>query len=270
MPPWPTRRAAIASATASRAGPSSSRVPSGAVAAMPPTACGNGVACGATTKRKAPSSSTPTSRSCQRPDRRTNCRTGRASRNSLATSSSGRSARQAGQLVVPVHRQTGQRCRLPLAQGGAGLDQMDRRGGSRSSGTTFAARSASAISVPRPGPSSATATRAGPAEIEPVLHQRQPDQLAEQLADLRRGDEVAASAEGIAARVVARSRDAPAPGSCSGRPRSGRGRGSAAAGGPRDRSSRRLDAAPGAHDQKEPKASIGSDSSWPMVIPPAR
>ena len=77
--------------------------------------------------RRRPRRRRPAARASGR-DRRTNWRTGRASRNSLATSSSGRSVGRPAELVVPVHRQPGQGRRLPLAQDRAGLDQVDRIG----------------------------------------------------------------------------------------------------------------------------------------------
>ena len=62
-------------------------------------------------------------------------------------------------------------------------------------GTPRVARSASAISVPRPGPSSTSAHGGGRAHRQPALGQPGADQLAEHLADLRRGGEVAGGAE---------------------------------------------------------------------------
>ena len=114
---------------------------------------------GAAAKRRAPWSSTPTIRSCQRPPAaRTAAPAGH--RGTRWPRGAGPIGREAGKLVVPTHGQPGQRRRLPLAQHRAGLDQMNGDRG-RNSGTTRAALSASAISVPRPGPSSTSATRAG-------------------------------------------------------------------------------------------------------------
>ena len=74
---------------------------------------------------------------------------------------------------------------------------------SRKSGTFAATRRMSAISVPRPGPSSTSRTGEGLSSQPPGLDQPGADDLAEHLADLRRGDEVAARAEGIARHVIA-------------------------------------------------------------------
>ena len=93
-------------------------------------------------------------------------------------------------------------------------------------GTMPSPRQASAISVPRPGPISTSRTATGAAEVEPALRQRQAQQLAEDLADLGCGDEVALAAERVAGGVVAERRMRPAPAACRRRRRSARGRGS--------------------------------------------
>ena len=77
------------------------------------------------------------------------------------------------------------------------------RAASRKPGIAAAARSASRISVPRPGPSSASTKRSGRALVGPDLRHPGADELAEHLADLGGGHEVAGSAEGIARGVVA-------------------------------------------------------------------
>ena len=64
-------------------------------------------------------------------------------------------------------------------------------------------RSMSFISVPRPGPISASVTGSGRPIACQALEHPDADQLAEHLADLRRGDEVAGCAERLARRVVA-------------------------------------------------------------------
>ena len=73
----------------------------------------------------------------------------------------------------------------------------------RKSGTMRAARSASLISVPRPGPSSTRRTGIGRAHARPHLGRPKADQLAEHLRDFRRGGEIARRAERIAVHVVA-------------------------------------------------------------------
>ena len=148
------------------------------------------------------SSSTPTKRSCQRPDRRTNWRTGSASRNSLATTSSGRSA----------GRPASSSCQNTGRPGRAAACRSRRAGLVSTRWIVIAAaelghhlRRSQGVGHQRATPRAEFhhGAAAGPAEIQPMLDQGQADQLAEQLAHLRRGDEIPGGAQGIAARIVA-------------------------------------------------------------------
>ena len=164
----------------------------------PPTACGNGVARGATTKRRRPRRHRPALVPATRPAHELAHR--QRVQELVGHDQQRPIRRQAGQLVVPVHRQARQGRRLPLAQSEAGLDQMDRH---RSPELGHHLRRSQGVGHQRaaPGPSS-TRPAAGPAEIQPMLDQGQADQLAEQLAHLRRGDEIP-GCPGIPARIVA-------------------------------------------------------------------
>src|SRR5690606_26118914 len=113
----------------------------------------------------------------------------------------------------------------------------------------------------------------GAAEALPAVHAPQADQLAEHLADLRSGDEVAARTERIGAPVVAVLGMAERLGHVLGdgdRP----GQADAA----EELSGERRHRADGEEDDagctglartmnRMPKISIGTDSTWPMVIP---
>ena len=144
-------------------------------------------------------------------------RIGRASKNSLATSNSGRSARLSSKCVLPAdvaRRNVRAVFRLHLAAGSGWLRpappparaQKFRRHAS-------AARRASAIKVPRPGPSSTSRVFLRTALVGPGLHQPQAEHLAEHLADLRRGDEIARPRRTDRGWRNSRLRDRAAPGS---------------------------------------------------------
>ena len=130
---------------------------------------------------------------------------------------------------------------------------------SRKPGWRPAARRASRISVPRPGPSSARMKGPGPPLVGPGLREPEADELAEHLADLGGGGEVAGRPEGIAGGVVAGE--------------AGRHPGVEAEGGVFEAG--RRSAAKGHARRAErmtrtrPAASIGSERSWPMVRPQA-
>ena len=153
-------------------------------------------------KLKPPPSLSVTHRSRHAPPARTNCRTGSASTNSLAMTMSG----PCGTSPMSSHQSSGAgedrnvaRCvsrRLGLVSTSAMVTR------SRSPGTRPNTRSASAISVPRPGPSSAM-TAARPAHGLPDGRRPDANQLAEHLADLGRGDEVAVFADRLPRRVIA-------------------------------------------------------------------
>ena len=149
------------------------------------------------------SSSTLTTRSCQPSAHMTACCTGSASKNSLARMIVG-PLRHLVERSVPLHRQIGAGERLPLAllQRRADLDQMhhdrraegrhDLRGAQRVEhhGAAAGAKLDQAHILRR-------------AHLPPDRGGPQPDQLAEHLADLGRGDEVAVGAERVARHVVA-------------------------------------------------------------------
>ena len=140
-------------------------------------------------------------RSAQPSPVRTNWRTGSASKNSLAMRRRGPAAApRRGRARLPRRR------RAPPAapRAGAGWSRPDAPAPPRrNAGRMRAVRRMSAISVPRPGPSSARTKGAGAPIRSQAATAQSADQLAEHLADLRRGDEVAAAAERLAAHVVA-------------------------------------------------------------------
>ena len=145
----------------------------------------------------------------------------------------------------------------------------------RNAGLIRAARSMSAISVPRPGPSSASTKGGGLAHHLPDRDRPEADQLAEDLADLRRGDEVAGAAERLAAHVVAvlgigeAERHVVGDGDRPGGADMRRDLFGEAA----SRAFRRRRGAPRRDAQiirPMPNRIIGIDSSMPMVSPPAR
>ena len=147
-----------------------------------------------------------TQRSRHTPPCRTSCRTGSASMNSLARTMSGPSGTSSIALAPLDRRERAASVACcSLAQYGARLDQSDGDA-ARNLGTLRQARSASAISVPRPGPSSATIAVAGLAHRLPDGDGPQAEKLAEDLADLRRGDEIAFSSDRLARGVIAGAR----------------------------------------------------------------
>ena len=73
----------------------------------------------------------------------------------------------------------------------------------RRAGTTFEGAQRSAISVPRPGPSSISLIGSGAAQASPAIGAPQAQDLAEHLADLGRGGEVAGGPQRIARPVIA-------------------------------------------------------------------
>ena len=129
-----------------------------------------------------------------------NCRTGSASKNSLATTSSGPSAGRRREIVVPARRGT----RSAWAARSTGLvsTKCDRRARGR--------RRASPAAHPRRacrGPGRARhSAPSRPPGAQPEVGEPDADQLAEHLADLGRGGEVALGAERIAGRVIMRVR----------------------------------------------------------------
>ena len=228
------------------------------------------MATGESAKAKAPAASRATSRSCQRPLLRTNWRVGRASKNSLARRSRGADVgtvwRVACQLGVVLVEQLG----LTGAQDGAGLDQVQLHGleelGHDGGGAERVGHQRAAA-----GPELDQPDRGGAAGVEPGLDQGEAQELAEELADLGGGDEVAGGPQGVAARVVAVLRV-------------GQGERHVAAdidgallpdhaaeeGG---QLAQRVAIRAGRKDQassRRPASSIGRLSSWPIVMPPAR
>ena len=186
-PPWRARCAASAAAAASRAGEVSRIAPSLVKAKPVPSWV---------------------MRRCSSP---IHCSTGSASKNSLATSSSGRGGRSS---MRSWKMAPGSKAACALAQRGAGLDEVDL---AREAG---AAHHAQRIGGERPAPRAELGIdRVGRgARARPRLGQRGADQFAEHLADLGRGDEVARRARaGRASRNNARWRRP-----CNRRRRSGR------------------------------------------------
>ena len=113
-----------------------------------------------------------------------------------------RARRQRREGVVPL-RLMRPRAPLPERAQRRAASRPDAAGARRESRARRArARSASAISVPRPGPSSTSSTGSGAPMRRQTSAHHSADQLAEHLADLRRGDEVAGGAQGIARRVI--------------------------------------------------------------------
>ena len=150
------------------------------------------------------SSAMPTMRTCQPSRSLTNWLTGSASTNSFAIAIVGPS----GHLFDAVDASAigtlafASVCSCSARNTGL-ISTRCTESAARNSGSACAARSASAISVPRPGPSSTRCTSRGRSHLLP--HRRGPraDQLAEHLAHFRRGDEIAGRAERVARHVIA-------------------------------------------------------------------
>ena len=141
-------------------------------------------------------------------------RIGRASKNSLASSNSGRSPASSKCVV--------QRIRAPLScnfsrwislQGRAGLDQHHFELRPEIPAPRFSGPQGIGHQGAAPGPQFHQPGIFRAALIGPGLHAPQAQHLAEHLADLRRGDEIAARAERIAGGVIAGFGDRAAPGS---------------------------------------------------------
>ena len=148
---------------------------------------------GAAHSTKRPSA---TNRSIHASPRRTNCRIGSASRNSLASSSSGRSGSVSSRSC---HAASGSRSACTARSRGDVSIRCSRSAARNAGATRRTARSASAISVPRPGPASTSSTGSGRPSCSQVDRRPQSQDLAEHLADLGRCREVA---ERIVRRVV--------------------------------------------------------------------
>ncbi len=154
-PPCAARRAASPAAMSSAASGCSSTAPSGPVSGSRRSGSP------ARPKASVPSSAKPTRRSHQPRSVRTYCRTGKASKNSLARTMAG----PAGTSETCACQATGApvedrvvSCRA-FSTGLVSTRRMSAA--SRKRGTTRAARKTSAISVPRPGPSSTRRTGSG-------------------------------------------------------------------------------------------------------------
>ena len=199
----------------------------------------------------------PTWRSRQSASARWNWRIGRASKNSLATRRSGPAGRSSD-----AARPSGgprRRARRPGRRAGAGLVST-----SQSSAAVAEARlpggGAQGVAHQRAAAGAELGEDAGAAAaVGPGLGQPEADELAEHLADLGGGGEVAGGAERVAGGVVAGEAE-PHPGVEAERAGGldagaelGRERGHARRAESRMRS--------------RPTASIGSDRSWPMVRP---
>ena len=188
-----TRRRARARWRRSAIRRSSLRAPGAIPAASVASKCGNG-------SRAAPMTSSPlgatsTTRSCQPSACLTAWCTGSASMNSLAMMMAG----PPGTSVSAGCHSTGspspcsRRC-CAACQLRTDLDHMQHDRGVENCVTVLAARSASIIKVPRPGPSSTMRTFSGAPICCQTATIHKPDEFAEHLADFRRGDEIAAGA----------------------------------------------------------------------------
>ena len=116
-----------------------------------------------------------------------------------------RSRRHRVQRGVPADMLVGQATALQLAQMLAGLDQVQAQAGAE---RRYLGGGAQQVRHQRAAarPELHQQARIGLAEIRPCAGEPQSDQLAERLADLGRGDEVAAGAERIVPRIVAERR----------------------------------------------------------------
>ena len=153
------RRAPTASASCPRAGEISAMAPSAAVPAQAGTRRSS-TGSGARPSPRLPSWSSPITRSCHLPPRRSSCRIAMASKNSLAMSSIG----PGGTVVEGGMPGVGCR-RAPASGAGPAMRGLFRRDGIRKAASKAGAmrqvRRRSAISVPRPGPSSTRRTGRG-------------------------------------------------------------------------------------------------------------
>jgi len=106
----------------------------------------------------------------------------------------------------------------------------------------------------------------GAAHFMPDLDAPEPDELAEHLAHLRGGDEIAGATQGIAALVIAVERMAEGL-----RHELGDGDGPGQCDAAQQQPGQRRHGARRARQMKAmPKAIMGSDRIWPMVVPPMR
>ena len=128
-----------------------------------------------------------------------------ASNNSLPTMTIGRSGRLGDGLVPDDALSRNRRASSFAPRSDAGLSRPWRswRLAANAGSSLSRVRSMSFISVPRPGPISASVTGSGRPIACQALEHPHADQLAEHLADLRRGGEVACCAERLARRVIA-------------------------------------------------------------------
>jgi len=124
----------------------------------------------------------------------------------LAGDQQRRPVRHAGQALVPVRPGVRQRRGLPGAQDGAGLDQMQLRGIARRRHGLGNGAQRVGHQRAAPGPQLDQPYRRGPTHGIPQRGAPQPDQLAVNLRDLGRGDEVALEAERVSCGVVAMAR----------------------------------------------------------------
>ncbi len=172
-----------------------------------------------------------------------------------------RAARHVRQIIVPPGRRA-QRLFLRRAQHRAALDQMQPRGARE---VRHKPRGAERVLHQRAAarPELDQQNRIGRAHPLPQIDAPQADQLAEHLADLWRGDEIAARAQRIARRVIAPARMEQRllhEGCDAERPRGGDAPGEMR---------HQLGCALGHayHTRPMPKRSTGSDKSCPIVAP---
>ena len=158
---------------------------------------------GASARRSvSPSGARPTMRSAQPRAVFSNWRTGRASKNSLATSSIG-PAGTSSRRLVPGRREIAERRALHGAAARSLISTRWRSSAAWKPGTPRVARSASAIKRAAAGPELDEAHRRRPAHRQPALGQPGAQKLAEHLRDFRRRREVAGGAHRQGGAVVA-------------------------------------------------------------------
>ena len=210
-PPWSSSRAPMSAASDSAVGHNSTISPSAAAASRwckssrPASSASAGSTMGPSTKAKLSSTTAmPTRRSRQPPPRRTYCRSGSASKNSLASriigppGTSASIACHAGGVAAVA---SVSRCRARNT--GLVSTRCKRAAATNSGAIRRHVRPASAAERAASGAEFHQPNRVRRTHRPPDLDAPRADQLAEHLADLRRGGEVAGGAERIAGRVVA-------------------------------------------------------------------
>ena len=191
-------RPPISAARASAAGLTSAMAPSGRCGKRASRA-GSARAADQQNARRSPSRVIIRSR--QRTSARWNWRIGRASRNSLASRTSG-PGRQLTGTLDPLRGGVGERRGLAGAERGAGLHEPGAGGGAETGDRGGGAQGV-VHERPAAGAEFGEHDGVGAALVGPHLGGPEADQLAEHLADLGGGDEIARHAQGVAGGVVA-------------------------------------------------------------------